>query len=102
MAKTSVVHRGLKREKTVKQFAKKRSEIKEQLLQAYANGGDEVWDIQLQLQKLPRNASAVRLEKRCHSCGRPHAVYRKFGLCRLCLRKYAMQGLVPGLEKASW
>ncbi len=101
MAKLSVVHRGLKRQKTVKQFQKKRNELKEQLALAY--GAEEgAWEVLQKIQAFPRNASVVRLERRCQVCGRPRGVYRKFGLCRLCLRKYAMQGLVPGLHKASW
>lgn len=45
---------------------------------------------------------AVRAYSRCNECGRAHAVYRKFGLCRLCLRKHAMFGEVPGMVKSSW
>ncbi|PJB77913.1 MAG: type Z 30S ribosomal protein S14 [Acidobacteria bacterium CG_4_9_14_3_um_filter_49_7] len=44
----------------------------------------------------------VRAYNRCKVCGRPHAYYRKFGLCRLCLRKLANQGELPGVIKASW
>ena len=44
----------------------------------------------------------TRLNRRCLSCGRPRAVYRKFGLCRICFRKMADQGLIPGVRKASW
>ena len=44
----------------------------------------------------------VRFVRRCGFCGRPKGVYRAFGMCRCCLRKYAMQGLIPGLRKASW
>lgn len=39
---------------------------------------------------------------RCNICGRPHSVYRDFGICRVCLRKMANEGLIPGLKKASW
>ncbi|MFP6627343.1 MAG: type Z 30S ribosomal protein S14 [Deltaproteobacteria bacterium] len=39
---------------------------------------------------------------RCQKCGRPRSVYRRFGLCRICLREMALQGLIPGLVKASW
>ncbi|HIG53011.1 MAG: type Z 30S ribosomal protein S14 [Candidatus Latescibacterota bacterium] len=39
---------------------------------------------------------------RCHSCGRPRAVYRKFGLCRICFRTLALKGEIPGITKASW
>jgi small subunit ribosomal protein S14 len=44
----------------------------------------------------------VRYRNRCKVCGRPRAVYRKFELCRVCLRKYALQGDVPGVTKSSW
>ena len=44
----------------------------------------------------------VRLHKRCSICGRPHGFHRDFGLCRICLRKMAHQGLLPGVTKASW
>jgi len=45
---------------------------------------------------------AVRKHNRCKICGRPRAYYRDFGLCRLCLRKLALEGMIPGLKKASW
>ena len=56
----------------------------------------------LQLQKLPRNASPVRLRNRCSITGRPKGYYRKFGLGRNKLREAAMRGDIPGLIKASW
>ena len=59
-------------------------------------------DAQRQLQKLPRDASPARVQRRCRLTGRPHAVYRKFGLCRNKLREATMRGDVPGLRKASW
>ena len=43
-----------------------------------------------------------RSENRCKLCGRPRAVYRKFGICRICFRNLANQGLIPGVKKASW
>jgi len=52
-------------------------------------------------QKRPQKFK-VREYTRCSICGRPHAVYRKFGICRICLRKYAMQGEIPGVKKSSW
>jgi len=45
---------------------------------------------------------STRREIRCKLCGRPRSVYRKFGLCRICFRKLADQGLIPGIRKASW
>lgn len=49
-----------------------------------------------------RRKYAVRVRNRCKRCGRPRGYYRKFGLCRICLRELALQGLIPGLAKASW
>ncbi|MCI0491440.1 MAG: type Z 30S ribosomal protein S14 [Planctomycetes bacterium] len=51
-------------------------------------------------QKTPKFSS--RRESRCRICGRPRAVYRKFGVCRICFRKLADQGLIPGVRLASW
>jgi len=45
---------------------------------------------------------STRKVRRCKLCGRPRAVYRKFGICRICIRKLADQGMIPGLKKASW
>lgn len=45
---------------------------------------------------------STRQENRCNFCGRPRAVYRKFGLCRICFREQANAGLIPGVRKASW
>jgi small subunit ribosomal protein S14 len=44
----------------------------------------------------------TRHHSRCRRCGRPRAVYRKFGLCRICLRELAHQGFIPGMTKSSW
>lgn len=44
----------------------------------------------------------IRIRLRCKLCGRPRANYRKFGICRICFRKYASEGLIPGVKKASW
>ncbi|HOH95053.1 MAG: type Z 30S ribosomal protein S14 [Bacilli bacterium] len=44
----------------------------------------------------------VRAYSRCSRCGRPHSVYRKFGVCRICLRELAYNGEIPGMKKASW
>lgn len=45
---------------------------------------------------------STRLNRRCKLCGRPRGVYRKFGLCRICFRNLADQGVIPGVKKASW
>lgn len=101
MAKKSMVERELKRQKLVAKYAQKRAELKAVILSPNSTE-DEKWDAQIQLQKLPVNSSASRLQSRCRITGRPHAVYSKFGLCRNKLREHAMVGDVPGLKKASW
>ena len=101
MAKTSLIEREKKRELTVKKYAKKRAEIKAIIADMSASD-DARWEAQLQLQKLPRNASPSRLRNRCSITGRPRGVYRKFGICRNKLREATMRGDVPGLRKASW
>jgi small subunit ribosomal protein S14 len=49
-----------------------------------------------------RPRDKIRIRLRCRLCGRPRAVYRKFGICRICFRDMASNGLIPGLQKASW
>lgn len=101
MAKLSIIEREKKREKIVAKFAARRTELKRIIADRSASD-DERWQAQLQIQKLPRNASPVRLRRRCAETGRPRGVYRKFGLGRNKLREAAMRGDVPGLVKASW
>ena len=52
--------------------------------------------------KIARMARPTRAYTRCRRCGRPRAVYRKFGLCRICLRELAHNGYIPGMTKSSW
>ncbi len=101
MAKKSMIARENKRARTVAKYAAKRAAIKAVLADVNATD-EEKWEAQMKLQKLPRNASPVRQQRRCQITGRPHAVYRKFGLCRNKLREAAMRGDVPGLVKSSW
>ncbi|MEH6672413.1 30S ribosomal protein S14 [Halopseudomonas sp.] len=101
MAKVSMKNRELKRSRTVAKYAKKRAEIKAVIGNVNASVEDR-WNAQVALQKLPRDASPVRQRNRCRITGRPHGVYRKFGLSRIKLREAAMRGDVPGLVKASW
>ena len=101
MAKKSMIAREHKRTRLVAKYAAKRTAIKAVLNDENASD-EEKWDAQVALQKLPRDASPVRQQRRCQITGRPHGVYRKFGLCRNKLREAAMRGDVPGLVKASW
>jgi small subunit ribosomal protein S14 len=101
MAKKSMIAREKKRARMVARYAEKRAALKAVLNDVNASDDDK-WDAQVALQKLPRDASPVRQQRRCQVTGRPHAVYRKFGLCRNKLREAAMRGDVPGLVKSSW
>jgi small subunit ribosomal protein S14 len=101
MAKLSVVLRDKNRRKTVAKFKAKRAELFEIMHDSRAS--DEAKDeARAKLQKLPRDASPVRLRNRCALTGRPRGVYRKFGLGRNKLRDLALKGEVPGIIKASW
>jgi small subunit ribosomal protein S14 len=101
MAKTAVINRNNNRRKMVKKFAQKRAD-----LLAIANNPkvdqEERYEARLKLQKLPRDASPVRVRNRCALTGRGRGTYRKFGLARNKLREIAMRGEIPGVTKASW
>jgi len=101
MAKKSMIARENKRAKAVAKFSAKRQNLKA-IIANPESSEEEVWEAQVKLQQMPRDASPVRQQRRCRITGRPHAVYRKFGLCRNKLREAAMRGDVPGLVKASW
>jgi small subunit ribosomal protein S14 len=89
MAKESVKARERKREATVAKYAAKRAALKA--------AGDYVG-----LDKLPKNASPVRLHNRCKLTGRPRGYMRKFGISRVTFREMASAGLIPGVTKSSW
>jgi small subunit ribosomal protein S14 len=101
MAKTSMIERETRRTKTVAKYAEKSAELKA-IISSVKATDEERWDAQIKLQKLPRDSSPVRQRNRCRLTGRPHGVYRKFGLCRIKLRESAMRGEIPGLVKSSW
>ena len=101
MAKLALTLRNQKRRKMVEKFKAKRASLLEVLHDTRAT--DEAKDAARgKLQKLPRDASPVRLRNRCALTGRPRGVYRKFGLGRNKLRDLALKGEVPGVIKASW
>jgi small subunit ribosomal protein S14 len=101
MAKKSMIAREVKRAKIVARYAVKRAELRATIKNP-ASSPEQVDEAVLKLQKLPRDSSVCRKQSRCRASGRPHGVYRKFGLCRNKLREAAMRGDVPGLVKASW
>lgn len=101
MAKQSMINREKKRAKIVAKYAVKRAALKKMIADPKTSDDDR-WDAQVKLQSLPRNASPSRQVRRCKLTGRPHAVYRRFGLARTKLREAAMRGDVPGLVKSSW
>jgi small subunit ribosomal protein S14 len=89
MAKESMKARERKRQKMVEKYAAKRAALK-------AAGDYEG------LQKLPKNASPVRLHNRCQLSGRPKGYMRQFGVSRINFREMALNGLIPGIKKTSW
>ena len=101
MAKKSMVARERKRAKTVQRYAAKRAEFK-RVIQSSSSSDEERQAAMLGLQKLPRDASPVRMRNRCSISGRPKGFYRKFGLGRNKLREQTMAGNIPGLGKGSW
>ena len=101
MTRKALVERELKREKTVERLAAKRRHLKN-ILSDSNTTPEEKREARIKLQKLPRNASPVRLRNRCAVTGRPKGFYRKFGLGRNKLREQTMEGNIPGLHKASW
>jgi len=89
MARKSVIARERKREKMVAKYAKLREQLKK----------EGKWE---ELDKLPRNSSAVRLHNRCRLTGRPKGYMRMFGISRVAFRRMALNGKIPGVTKASW
>jgi len=89
MAKESMKAREVKRKKVVAKYAEKRKALKE--------AGDYAG-----LQKLPKNASPIRVHNRCKLTGRHKGYMRQFGISRVTFREMANQGLIPGVRKASW
>ena len=63
---------------------------------------EERQEYRLKLEKLPKNSNRIRIRNRCNVTGRPRGVYRKFGLSRITFRELALNGMIPGVSKASW
>jgi small subunit ribosomal protein S14 len=101
MAKVSAIVKNEKRKKQIKQFSKRRGELK-RLADDVAQPVAVRVHAMIQLSELPRNSSSVRYRNRCAITGRPRAYYRKFGISRIVLKDLAGWGKIPGLKKSSW
>ncbi|MFP6563376.1 MAG: 30S ribosomal protein S14 [Myxococcota bacterium] len=101
MAKTSQIHRDLKRKKLIAKYAEKRAELRKRLNDAEVSI-EEKFEIQEAFAKLPRNSCPARLNRRCVISGRSKGYYRKFGISRIALRELALRGQLPGMRKSSW
>jgi len=95
-----MIQRELKRQRLVMKYSKKRDALKQQIKQA--SSLKEKLSLHRKLQQLPRNSAPVRLHNRCLITGRSRGYYRHFGLSRHVLREMAHEGLLPGVQKASW
>ena len=101
MAKTSAVHRNLKRVRMTKKFENKRKKLKDIVMNKKTNL-NERFAASLKLAKLPKNSAKNRIVNRCEITGRPHGYYRKLKMSRIALRKIASMGKIPGMTKSSW
>ena len=101
MAKTSQIHRDLKRKKLIAKYAERRAELRKRLNDAEISIEEKV-EVQEAFAKLPRNSCPARLNRRCAISGRSKAYYRKFGISRIALRELALRGQLPGMRKSSW
>lgn len=99
MAKESMKAREVKRQKLVAKYAARKAELKKL---AKSDDYDVAYEANRALQKLPKNASLVRLHNRCKLTGRPKGYIRQFGISRIQFREMASAGLIPGVKKASW
>lgn len=101
MAKKSMLERNKRREENVAKYRTRRADLRAKVRDLKASD-EERMAAMLELQKLPRDSSYIRVRNRCGLTGRPRGYYRKFGLARNKLRELMMKGVVPGVVKASW
>ena len=101
MAKKCMTAREKRRVQAADKWSRVRASLKETISSTTSSFDDKQAAIS-KLNKLPRDSSPSRQTTRCVSCGRPHAVYKKFGLCRICIREAVMKGWLPGVTKSSW
>ncbi len=101
MAKTSKLARNEQRRELVARHAQKRTQLKA-VIRNPKSTDEERATAYASLRNMPRDSSATRIRNRCSISGRPRAYLRHFGLSRIALREMALDGLIPGLRKASW
>lgn len=101
MAKISKVVKNEKRKRRVALWADRRAQLK-RIINNPKSTPEEVDAAVIALQKMPRDASPVRVRNRCSQTGRPRGFVRKFGISRVALRKLALEGQIPGVIKSSW
>ena len=100
MARQSLLQRQIRRQVLERKFNKKRSLLKKKIKNMDTLDKKLYWHFKLQ--KLPRDSSQTRQNKRCLVSGRPRGVFRFFGLSRHFIREYTYKGFLPGIQKSSW
>jgi small subunit ribosomal protein S14 len=101
MAKVSMIMRDKKRTELVGRYKAKRDDLRAKSRDESLSFEERMAAVDA-LNKMPRDSAPIRQQRRCRLTGRPHGVYRKFGLSRIKLRELTMRGEIPGLRKASW
>ena len=101
MARKALIEKEKKRAKLTALSYAKRQEFKKTIRSLTASDEDKE-EAMKGMAKLPNNSSPIRMRNRCQLTGRPRAYYRKFKISRLCFREMALEGLIPGIVKASW
>jgi small subunit ribosomal protein S14 len=101
MAKISKIVKNERRKAKVALYRERRAEAK-RIINDPRSTPEQVDAAVLRLQKMPRDASPVRVRNRCSQTGRPRGYLRKFGVSRVALRELALEGQIPGVVKSSW
>jgi small subunit ribosomal protein S14 len=101
MAKTSMFAKNERRKRLATHHRERREALRK-VIKSSSASDEEKAEAYSKLRELPRDANPNRIRNRCMLTGRPRAVYRKFQISRLMLRKLAHEGQIPGMMKASW
>lgn len=101
MAKVSTIAKNNRKAKLAKKYFEKRASLKKKILDESLSPEDR-YEASVALQKLPKNSLPIRVRNRCSLTGRSQGYLRKFGLSRIKFRELALEGMLPGVTKASW